>query len=162
MAAVGITVGVNGVAGAAVKSAQALCDIVDTVRRAPKEFTAKSKDPHAFQEVVSSVQIALRDSSVENVILGDRRLTSLVQNLEHPLKNCLMALGQLKPRIQPYLKATKDGGTKISSVDVSWYLNRRDIAECRSRLEATNLRWIQPLRPLSCKSRLANSPRLGC
>ena len=58
MAEMGAIVSIVSITGAAIKSAKGLCDIVDTIKRAPEEITATSKDTHAFQDVVSSVDSA--------------------------------------------------------------------------------------------------------
>ena len=134
MAEMGAIASVFGIAGAAIKSAKGLCDMVDTIKRAPEEITATSKDTHAFQDVVSSVDSALRDQAVQRVVTGDQKLSEVVEKLEEPLQNCISVLAQLKPRIQAHLEPTSDGSTKISSVDMKLYFH---ITDCRSRLDAT-------------------------
>lgn len=136
MGELGIIASVDGIAGAAIESAKAVCEIVDTIKRAPEEITAISEDVHAFQDVVSSVDTARRDGTVQRVVAGDGKLSAVVENLKQPLQNRWIVLGQLKPRIQAHLKPTSDGGTKISSVDMKWYFKKKDITDCRIRLEA--------------------------
>ena len=71
MAEMGALASIVGIAGAAIKSVKGLCD---TIKRAPEEITATSKDTHAFQDVVSSVDSAFRDQAVQRVVTGDQKL----------------------------------------------------------------------------------------
>lgn len=137
MAELGIIASVVQLAGAAITSARALCDLVDTIKHAPEEVSAISKDTHAFRNVVSSVKTALQDNTVQLILTGDRKLSEVVEGLEEPLKNCSAVLAQLKPRIESHLKPTSDGGSRMSNVNFKWYFKKRDIADCRNRLEAT-------------------------
>ncbi|KAG7006819.1 hypothetical protein G7Y79_00013g035910 [Physcia stellaris] len=137
MAEIGLIASVVGVAGAALTSSRALFEMVDEVRNAPVELSAISKDIHSFHDVVSSVQMAIRDRLVIKALLGDKKLCELVVRLEAPLQNCSNALTQLKPRIQTHLKSTSDGKFRISSIDVRWIFKKKDIIECRNRLEVT-------------------------
>lgn len=86
-----------------------MCDLVDTVKNAPEEITAISKDIHAFHNVVSSVQIALRHPGVKRVVLDDEKLSEVVERLGDPLTNCASILAQLESKIKPHLKSTEDG-----------------------------------------------------
>ena len=137
MAEIGLIASVVGVAGAALTSSRALFEMVDEVRNAPVEISAISKDIHSFHDVVSSVQMAIRDRLVIKALLGDTKLCELVVRLEAPLQNCSNTLNQLKPRIQTHLKSTSDGKFRISSIDVRWIFKKKDIIDCRNRLEVT-------------------------
>ena len=92
----GAIASIVGIAGAAIKSAKGLRDI-DTIKRALEKITATFKDTHAFQDVVSSVDSALRDQAVQRVVTGDQKLSEVVEKLEEPLQNCISVLAQLKP-----------------------------------------------------------------
>lgn len=137
MAEIGLIASVVGVAGAALTSSRALFEMVDEVRNAPVELSAISRDIHSFHDVVSSVQMAIRDRLVIKALLGDKKLCELVIRLEAPLQNCSTILTQLKPRIQTHLKSTSDGKLRISSIDVRWIFKKKDIIDCRNRLEVT-------------------------
>ena len=137
MAEIGLIASVVGVAGAALTSSRALFEMVDEVRNAPVEISAISKDIHSFHDVVSSVQMAIRDRLVIKALLGDTKLCELVVRLEAPLQNCSNTLNQLKPRIQTHLKSTSDGKFRISSINVRWIYKKKDIIDCRNRLEVT-------------------------
>ena len=137
MAELGIIASVVGVASAALKSSQALIEMVDQVRNGPEELSAISRDAHSFHDIVTSVQLAIRDPTVIRVLQGDQKLFELVGRLEGPLQNCALVLTQLKPRLQPHFKASGDGGLRVSNVDLRWMFKKKDILDCRNRLEAT-------------------------
>ena len=137
MAEIGLIASVVGVAGAALTSSRALFEMVDEIRNAPEELSAISKDIHSFHDVVGSVQMAIRDRLVIKALLRDRKLCELVTNLEAPLQNCSSILTLLKPRIEPHLKKRSDGKFRVSSIDVRWILKKKDIIDCRNRLEVT-------------------------
>lgn len=137
MAELGIIASVVQLAGAAIVSARTLRELVDTIRHAPEEIKVIDKDTHAFERIVSSVKTALQDTTVQHVVNGNAKLSEVVEGLEGPLKNCSMVLAQLQPRIRSHLKTTADGGLKVSTIDLKWYLRRKDIADCRNRVEAT-------------------------
>ncbi len=137
MAELGIIASVVQLTAAAIASARALSDLVDTIKHAPEEITAISKDTHAFNKIVFSVQVALRDPVVERVVIDDAKLSEVVEGLSEPLQNCSSVLAQLKPKIQSHLKPTEDGGLRMSSMDFKWYFKKRDVMDCRNRLEAT-------------------------
>ncbi|KAL6718947.1 hypothetical protein ACLMJK_003182 [Lecanora helva] len=137
MAELGIITGIVQLAGAAIVSAQTLCDLVDTVKNAPEGITAISKDAHAFRNVISAVQSALRHPSVERVIVEDEKLTELIEGLGEPLKNSASTLALLDSKIKPHLKPAEDGGSRMSSIDLAWYFKKREIMDCKASLEAT-------------------------
>ena len=137
MAEIGLIASVVGVAGAALKSSQALFIMIDQVRNAPVELSAIANDTHSFHDVVTSIQMAIRDPVIVRVLQSDRKLCDLVVRLEEPLQNCSAVLVQLKPRIQPHLKSSSDGKLRFSNVSVRWVFKRKDILDCSSRLEAT-------------------------
>ncbi len=70
MGELGIIASVDDIAGAVIEFAKAVCEIVDTIKRATEEITAISKDVHAFHDVVSSVDTARRDGTVQRVVAG--------------------------------------------------------------------------------------------
>lgn len=113
MAELGIIASVVQLAGAAIVSARTLCDLVDTIKHAPEEIKAIDKDARAFERVVSSVETALQDTTVQHVVIGDTKLSEVVEGLEGPLRNCSVVISQLQPRIRSHLKTTADGGLKV-------------------------------------------------
>lgn len=111
--------------------------MVDEVRNAPDELSAISKDVHSLHDVVTSIQLALRDTIVVKVLQEDRQLFDLVTGLEDPMLNCTTMMSQLKLRIEPHLKLSSSGTLRFSSIDIRWGFKKKDIIECRNRLEAT-------------------------
>ena len=138
MAEFGLIAGVVGVAGAAVASSKALFEMVDEVRNASVEISAISKDTHAFHAVVTSVLLAVRNSTVAAILQEDQELCEAVVNLADPLQNCAAVLKQIESMIRPHLKPTNDGGHRISSIDMRWmFSKRKEVMDCRARLEST-------------------------
>ena len=137
MEAVGFAAGVVGVATAALASSRALYEMVDEVRNAPDELSAISKDVHSLHDVITSIQLALRDTIVVKVLQEDRQLCDRVTRLESPMLNCTTMMSQLKLRIEPHLKMSSSGSLRFSSIDIRWGFKKKDIIECRNRLEAT-------------------------
>ncbi|KAG7002269.1 hypothetical protein G7Y79_00028g062900 [Physcia stellaris] len=137
MEAVGFVASVVGVATAALASSRALYEMVDEVRNAPDELSAISKDTHSMHDVVTSIQLALRDTIVIKVLQEDRQLCDLVTRLEDPMLNCTTMMSQLKLRIEPHLKLGSSGTLRFSSIDIRWGFKKKDIIECRNRLETT-------------------------
>lgn len=129
--------GVIAVAGAAICASKSLLDLVDTIKNAPEEITAVSKDTIALFNVVSSLETALRDYQVQNVVEGDPNMAEMVERLREPLQNCSTILGQLKPRIKNRLKLANGGGFQVRNGRFMWHFSRRGIKEYMSRLEAT-------------------------
>ena len=137
MDALAIISGVIAVSGAAIGASKSLLDIVDTIKNAPEEITAIAKDTRAFSNVVSSLETALRDHQVKEVLHGDPSMTELVEKLKEPLQNCSTILSQIKPRIQKYLKPANGGGSQINKRGFKWFFARQEVKECMTRLEAT-------------------------
>lgn len=98
MAELGAIASVVQLAAAAITSARALYDLIDTIKHAPQEISAISRDTHAFYNVVSSVQIARRDDLVVPVVIADPKLSELIEGLTEPLKNCL-STSQIDPSL---------------------------------------------------------------
>ena len=88
-----IIAGVFGVTGAALQNAQALKDMVDSIKDNLEEITAMSKDTDASANVVSSLDRALRDRNVMNAMEGDSNVTDAVGKPREPLQNCSKILG---------------------------------------------------------------------
>ena len=136
MAELGVLASIVGIAGAAIASSKALCELIDQVRNAPEEMASISNDARAFHDIVTSVQLVIRDARVLNVIRRDEKLCDLVTKLEQPLHNCLTVLVQLRSRLKAQLRSTSDGRLRVSSVDLRWLFKRKDVLDCRKRLEA--------------------------
>lgn len=137
MEAVGFAASVVGVATAALASSRALYEMVDEVRNAPDELSAISKDMHSLHDVVTSIQLALRDSIVVKVLQENPQLCDLVTRLKDPMLNCTTMMSQLKLRIEPHLKLSSNGTLRLSSIDIRWVFMKKDIIDCTNRLEAT-------------------------
>ncbi|KAG8527395.1 uncharacterized protein KY384_007547 [Bacidia gigantensis] len=132
-----VIAGVVGISGAAIKASDTLFELVDSVRNAPAEITAISKDTHAFRDVISSLDISLKDRTVTSVISEDENLTEAIQKLEKPLANCQNILKEVDGKLRAHLKPTSGGGYRVSSVDVKWYFVKTGVQDLVSRLDST-------------------------
>ena len=139
MEAVGFAAGVVGIAGAALTSSRALYQMVDEVRNAPQELSAISKDTRSLHDTVTSVQMALRNPSVIRILQEDQQLCDQVIRLEEPMQSCSAIITQLIQRIEPHLKTSRSGTVRLSSIDFRWVFKKKDILDCRDRLEASKL-----------------------
>ena len=138
MAEFGLIAGVVSVAGAAVASSKALFEMVDEVRNASLEIITISKDTHAFHAVVTSVLMAVRNTTVVAILQQDPELCEAVVNLADPLQNCAGILKRIQGMLKPHLKPSNDGGHRISSTDIRWmFSKRKEVMNCRTRLEST-------------------------
>ena len=129
--------GVISVSGAAIAASSALFDLVDTVRNAPAEITAISRDTHAFLDIVSSLETSLRDPTITEGVVKNANIMNAVTKLKEPLDNCVRILAQVDAKLRSHLKPIAGGGWKVSTVDVKWYFVRTDVKELIFRFEST-------------------------
>ena len=136
----------------AVQSSTALLDLISTIRDAPEQIISISEDTAAFQSIVSSLHVLLKDKVLQNVLQKDAALVKLstqsvrgcshhtqllaIANLRRPLDNCMRTLTQLKSKLQAHFKPSSDGnGSRLSSFDVKWYFRKKkDFADIMSQL----------------------------
>ena len=137
MAEIGLIASVIGVAGAALAASKALSDMIDQIRNAPEEIIAISKDTLSFHGIITNVHVAITDEFVVSKLETEQQILRAVKELEGPLKNCGTILTQMRLRIKSHLKRSDDGGLRVSSFDMRWIFQRKDIIDCRNRLETT-------------------------
>ena len=137
MAEVGLIASVVGVTGAALAASKALYDMIDQVRNAPEEILAISRDTHSFHGIITNVQVAITDQFIVSRLETEPQILRAVEALEGPLKNCGTILTQMRSRIKSHLKQSVDGGLRVSSFDLRWIFQRKDVMDCRNRLETT-------------------------
>ncbi|KAL8791928.1 MAG: hypothetical protein Q9195_005504 [Heterodermia aff. obscurata] len=137
MAEIGLIASVVGVAGAALAASKALSDMIDQIRNAPEEIIAISKDTHSFHGIITNVQVAITDQFIVSRLQTEQQILRAVKQLEEPLKNCGIILTQMQSRIKRHLKQSDNGGFRVSSFDMRWIFQRKDVVDCRNRLETT-------------------------
>ena len=137
MAEIGLIASVVGVTGAALAASKALSDMIDQIRNAPEEILAISKDTHSFHDIITNVQVAITDQFIVSKLATEQQILRAVRQLEGPLKNCGTILTQMRSRIKSHLKQSGDGGFRVSNFDMRWIFQRKDVMDCRNRLETT-------------------------
>ncbi len=128
-----IIAGVIAVGAAALQCSKALYELLDGIREAPEQIMAISRDAHAFYSVVSSLDSALHDEMINRVLEIDDSLTTLVGNLDQPIRNCSKTLAQIMLKVQAYVKTSEKNGLKFS-LDLKWYFTKRGVKEGMDRL----------------------------
>ncbi|KAL9632651.1 MAG: hypothetical protein Q9164_005185 [Protoblastenia rupestris] len=132
-----IVAGVVGVSGAAIRASSSLYELIESVRNAPAEISAVSKDAHAFNDVISSLEMTLSDSTVGSVLKDDENVIKAIKRLERPLANCLDIIEQVDAKLRSHLKPIAGGGWRVSNLDVKWYFTRGEVKDLVTRLEST-------------------------
>ena len=128
-----VVLGVITISTAALQCSKALYELLDNIREAPEQIIVISRDAHAFYSVVCSLDSALRDEVINSVLENDGSLTTLVGNLEQPIRNCSKTLGQMMAKIQAHVKTSEKNGLKFS-LDLKWYFTKRGVKEGMDRL----------------------------
>ena len=133
-----IIASVVGTATAVVQSAKALFELVDDIKGGPQEIKSISQDARAFYAVVFSLNVALKEEKIKDVVGGDEDMVEMIRNLQSPLANCQMVLGELMVKMQKRMKPSPDGkGFQISVNNVKWALyTKSEVRDLQSRLEA--------------------------
>lgn len=88
-----VILGVITISTAALQCSKALYELLDNIREAPEQIIAISRDAHAFYSVVCSLDSALHDEVINSVLEKDGSLTTLVGNLEQPIRKLLEDFG---------------------------------------------------------------------
>ena len=137
MAELGLIASVVGVTTAALAASKALSDMIDQVRNAPEEIIAICKDTHSFHGIITNVQVAITDQFIVSKLETEQQILRAVRQLEGPLKNCGRILRQMRSKIKSHLKQSDDGGFRVNSYNMRWIFQRKDVMDCRNRLETT-------------------------
>ena len=74
---------------------QAVKSIVDCVKSASHEIRCLSRDIHAFFSLARSLDIALRERDVRDIVERDGALLSQIHDLKESLRNCRDVLTKL-------------------------------------------------------------------
>ena len=83
---------------------QAVIKIVDDVRKASHELRCLSRDIHAFFSLARSLDIALREQDVRNIVESDEAILYQIQSLEESLRNCRDVLTKLMVKHEEFEK----------------------------------------------------------
>jgi hypothetical protein len=92
--------GVLGILPSVIGLSKAVTEIVDDGREASNEIRCLSKDIHAFFSIVRSLDIALREQDVKDIVESDAAILDMISNLADPLQNCHAVLTDLRPQSQ--------------------------------------------------------------
>lgn len=126
------------VATAALQSAGILCEMIDSIKDAPKEISGLRRDLRAFQVIVYSLETALGDEEIQRRVLQNTTLETLVGNLKDPLLNCSITMEELRLKILPYVKQAEDGkGYRFSKRRIAkWaaFRGKKEVSETANRL----------------------------
>ncbi|KAL6712744.1 hypothetical protein ACLMJK_009682 [Lecanora helva] len=152
------SLGVVGVATAAIQSSKAVFELVDNFKEGSDEIASISKDMRAFPSVITSLNSTLKDESITNVISGDSAITEMVQLLQNPLSNCQIVLGEIMFKIEYLLRLTPHGkGQRTPLANVKWSLSTKTkVRSLLLRLEATKSTLVSALNAINtlCAVRL--------
>ena len=74
---------------------QAVLEIVDDIRNASHEVRCLSRDIHAFFTLIRSLDIALREQDVKDIVENDEAILYQIHSLAESLRNCRDVLTKL-------------------------------------------------------------------
>ena len=133
----GLIASVVNIGGSAVQSAKNLCEMVQSIKNAPRELQTISDETHTFSAVVRDLQLALADSQIEVYVKHDEGMVARVANLKDPLTRCSQLLEQLVVKVGSYLKPTEDGqGSRLGSLERGkWFFTKNEVAQLIANLE---------------------------
>lgn len=152
-----IIAGVISIATVAAQSSQALSNLIDNIREAPREIRAVARDVHAYRSIVSSLKIAVEERDVKSAVSGDAALVEMIGNLSYPLNTFEEALQSLVSRMLIGFGRSESNAFRKSTLNVKWgFFARKEVKELQSRLEAAKstlnaaLETITMCLPFSC------------
>ena len=136
-----LVVGALPLAIQAVQASKALLGFLADIRDAPGNIKAVSKEVHAFYNVLSSLNVVLKDQDVQTAISGNNTLLETVETLIKPISNCRAILGQLSVKLEKLRSSYSEiHDIRSSLVRVKWSLfSKNDISKLQQTLEAEKL-----------------------
>lgn len=137
---VSLVLGVVAITIQAVQTSKALLDLIADIRGAPGNIKTIHKEVHAFYNVVSSLNIVLKDQDVQIAIGGNKTLIETVQSLTQLIHNCRSILGHLIVKLEKLRIRLEPHDVRATFVGVKWSLFwKNEISELQHTLEAEKL-----------------------
>lgn len=138
---VSLVLGVLAFALQAVQSSKALLEILADIRGAPDNIKTIGKEVYAFYDVLSSLNIVLRDQDMQSTIRGNKTLIEIVESLATPINNCRAILGQLSVKLERLRNCSLESrDVRSSFVGVKWsFFSKNEISKLQQTLEAEKL-----------------------
>lgn len=132
-----IIAGVVGIATAAVQSSKTLIDLMKTIRGAPAEVTAISRDVYAFASIVLTVSATVEQDVLRGFLSDDGSIVSIIGNLRLPLSNCQAVLEELIAKLQKGSRLSlMNNGSRSAFMNITWVMfTKNEVKELRGRLE---------------------------
>jgi Fungal N-terminal domain of STAND proteins len=120
----------------AATSSKEFCTLVGAIRGAPAAINAIANDARAFNQIVRSLESALKEPEVHKYVVADSTLREQVNNLAEPLRNCSATFRLLMTKLQAHIKPDGQGGRWrfATTAGLKWYLGKKDIMESVDRL----------------------------
>lgn len=116
--------GLTSVLTSAVQGAQALSDLLGSIKGAPEEIRNISQDVAALHKLLVILEGFLKENQVP---------TYAASSLSETVRNCMSAIDTTQDQIKSYTKVGGDGKlTKWRSI--TWAFNRGSAKELRDRL----------------------------
>ena len=101
-----------GILSSLLEISQAVFEIVDDVRNATHEIRCLSRDLHAFFSLIRSLDIALREQDVRDIVESDEAILYQVHSLRESLRNCRDILTKLMVKHEKFEKNGDSMGFK--------------------------------------------------
>lgn len=130
-----LTLGVIAVIQVTSQTATQLYTFVDTVRNAPDEVGALSREAHSFYGVLRGLAVALQNPNVKEYVRRNTELRDHLQSLEEPIKTCNRRLSELMVKLDRMTERNADGSRSVKSL--KWYMDKGDVLTARSYLADT-------------------------
>ena len=120
----------------AATSSKEFCTLVGAIRGAPAAINAIANDARAFNQIVRSLESALKEPEVHKYVVADSTLREQVNNLAEPLRNCSATFRLLMTKLQAHIKPDGQEGRWrfATTAGLKWYLGKKDIMELVDRL----------------------------
>jgi Fungal N-terminal domain of STAND proteins len=133
-----VITGVLGILSSVIATSKAVIEIVSDVGEASKEIRCLSKDCHAFFSIVRSLDIALREQDVQDIVESDAAILDMISNLADPLRNCRAVLTDLMVKMRKHTKSSEGKGSGINFGSLKWaVLAKGEIKDIQLHLETT-------------------------
>ena len=128
-----VTVGVISVTAATAETCTALLGLMHNAANSSEELRNISRDIQAFYQVVFSIALAVKEDKLPSVLRNDEAMISMIENLQDPLRNCQVILGQLMVKVEPYV-----AGKPSAHKSIVWNLKtKKEVGNLLAQLSQT-------------------------
>ena len=126
---------VFAVGTAALQCSRTLYDLIRDINDAPAQLTAIAHDCKAFENIVASLQSALKEIEVTSTLRDDVGLRRVVENLEEPICHCSSAVEKITLKLSKSYKITSvKKGQKSKMSDLRWAFSKKWLKESMANL----------------------------